>query len=115
MPVKTARSLRSTNPLRPYRHTLTHKIDNPAQTTENLSDNRKRTDMSQPQFFDYDGITFNRNAIKVVSGPTVPESNLQAIPYIRIVLSEGIEWQLTAESWDDLLIKRSAFIAALNA
>ncbi len=71
--------------------------------------------MSQPQFFDYDGITFNRNAIKVVSGPTVPESNLQAKPYIRIVFSDGIEWQLHGTDWDDTLAKRAAFIAALNA
>ena len=71
--------------------------------------------MSHPDFFDYEGITFNRSAIKVVSGPTVPESDLAAMPYIRIVLSDNIEWNLTADNREDLLIKRAAFLATLNA
>lgn len=71
--------------------------------------------MPHPDFFDYEGITFNRSAIKVVSGPTVPESNLQAVPYIRIILTDNVEWQLSADSLEDALAKRAAFLTALHA
>ena len=66
-------------------------------------------------FFDYEGITFNRNAIQAVSGSTINESNPGHLPYFRIVLRDNQEWHITAETEENLQQKRTAFLAALTA
>lgn len=67
------------------------------------------------QFFDYEGITFNRNAIQAVSGSTINESDPGHLPYFRIVLRDNQEWHITAPTEQDLQQKRAAFLAALNS
>lgn len=70
--------------------------------------------MSQT-FFDYDGITFNRSAIKVISGPTINPAEPDHEPYFHVVLSEGVEWHITATSHTDLIAKHTAFLQVLNS
>lgn len=65
-------------------------------------------------FFDYEGITFNRTKILVISGPTINPNEPGHEPYFRIVLENDVEWHITAQSETELLAKRNAFITALS-
>ena len=65
-------------------------------------------------FFDYEGITFNRSKIQVVSGPTIDHSQPGHLPFFRVILEHDVEWQITAPTDEELLTRRAAFITALT-
>lgn len=67
------------------------------------------------QFFDYDGITFNRSKIQVVSGFSIDANAPEREPFFRVILENGVEWQFSAPTYEELMTLRAAFITALNS
>ena len=65
------------------------------------------------EFIHFQDIFFSRQHLQVMSGLSIDPNNPEGKPFFRVILRDGVEWRITANTEEDLLKQRHALIAQL--
>lgn len=64
-------------------------------------------------FIHFQDIFFNRHHLQVVSGLSVDPAKPDDKPFIRVILRDGVEWRVSADTEAELMKKRQQLIEQL--